>query len=75
MHLAVGGTALFATMAAVALGAGGWRGGDSRAFWVAARTGQGLIAVQVLLGLFLRMIGSRPHVAAHPVYDLARSSR
>lgn len=70
VHLAVGVGALLATLATAALGARAWRGGDSRAFWIAARAGQALIGVQVILGLFLLMIGGRPHVATHPVYGL-----
>lgn len=70
VHLAVGVGAVLATLATGVLGAWAWRGGVSRAFWIAARTGQVLIGVQVLLGLLLLMISSRPHVAMHPAYGL-----
>lgn len=68
VHLILGTAALLATLTTVIVGACEWRGGGSRAFWLAARTGQGLIAVQVLLGLLLLMIGNRPHAVTHPLF-------
>lgn len=52
----------------MAVGARAWRFGASRAFWMSARTGQGLIAVQVPLGLCLVMIGGRSDVELQRLY-------